>query len=132
MGGGDEFLWVTSASSMRYGGASAGGAGGGVASAAPHQEPLDLRPQGCESPLDAVGPWVHHAASLHAASLHASRAARSGADYADAHLAHPCHPAHHHQVKIIQKSRKLGSATRVASSRLWLPNPGFGIPWKTN
>ena len=68
--GSDEFLWVT-ASSMRYG-------------APPHQEPLDLRPQGSESPLDA-GPWVHHAGL----ALN-----RRNADYADAHL-HPCHPAHH-------------------------------------
>ena len=77
MGGGavasDDFLWVT-ASSMRYGAAAA--------ASAHHQEPLDLRAQGSESPLD--GPWLHHGLGLN----------RRGADYADAHL-HPCHPALH-------------------------------------
>nr|CAG4641415.1 EOG090X0NUB [Eulimnadia texana] len=75
----DEYLWITT--STRY-----------------HQEPLDLRPQGPESPLD--GPWVP-------GGIHISRR-----DYGEpGQLLHGCHSQHHQVV-----SRGLSSSSGSGSS----------------
>ncbi|EFX67793.1 traffic jam-like protein [Daphnia pulex] len=108
--GSDEFLWVTA--SMRYGNA--------VPPLQIHQEPLDLRPQGSESPLDDPhAAWVHHASLQHQQqqqhqhqiqqqqhqqqppTQHLLGRRDSYSEGSIAHLHLPgCHPSqhHHHQV----------------------------------
>ena len=103
-GAGDEFLWVTA--SMRYGNA--------VPPLQIHQEPLDLRPQGSESPMDdAHAAWVHHN-NLQQHQLQQQQQQQPPQpqhllgrrdSYSEASIAHlhlpGCHPGqhHHHQVK---------------------------------
>nr|CAH0102632.1 unnamed protein product [Daphnia galeata] len=121
-GGSDEFLWVTA--SMRYGNA--------VPPLQIHQEPLDLRPQGSESPLDDPhAAWVHHASLQHQQQQHQHQIQQqqhqqqpptqhllgrrdSYSEGSIAHLHLPgCHPSqhHHHQVP-----RGCGSSSSSASS----------------
>nr|CAG4635245.1 EOG090X0NUB [Alona affinis] len=109
----DEFLW------MRYGANPAAAVAVGVVPQlqSSHQEPLDLRPQGSESPMGpgdphcVAAPWVHHHHSHHhhhhglqhpAAAAqqqqHLTAGRRDSYSEASLHLAHlpGCHPVHHH------------------------------------
>ncbi|XP_032794064.2 transcription factor MafB-like isoform X1 [Daphnia magna] len=120
--GSDEFLWVTA--SMRYGNA--------VPPLQIHQEPLDLRPQGSESPLDDPhAAWAHHASLQHQQQQHqhqlqqqqhhqqqppAQHLLGRRDSYSEGSLAvhlPGCHPGqhHHHQVP-----RGCGSSSSSASS----------------
>lgn len=97
---GDEYSWVTS---MRY--------GNPVPSIHHlHQEPLDLRPQGSESPPmpDPHAAWAAHHSIQHAQQQqqqHAPGHLARRDSYSEASLLHlsACHGGqhhHHHQVRI--------------------------------
>lgn len=105
-GGSDEFMWVTA--SMRYGNA--------VPPLQIHQEPLDLRPQGSESPLDDHG-WVHHASLQQQQQQHQHQLQQQQGppqhhlsrrdSYSEASIGHlhlpGCHPGPHHHHQVIGK-----------------------------
>lgn len=104
--GGDEYMWVTT---MRY--------GNPVPPIHLHQEPLDLRPQGSESPPmgDPHAAWAHHSIAPNhqqqqphpqqqqapPGSQHMSRRdSFSEASLAHLHLSGCGQHHHHHQVRL--------------------------------
>lgn len=105
--GGDEFLWVTAP--LRY--------GVPLGPAQIHQEPLDLRPQGSESPLgDPHGAWVHHNGMQHHAqqqqqaqqqqTQHLRRDSYSETT-ALTHLHLPgCHTGQHHHHQLVSTTTR--------------------------